>query len=152
MPKLELSAIPVVNRTGYPAVYAGPLAGRHFQRLGEAGGLTQFGVNLCRLKPGAASSQRHWHEKEDEFVVMLEGELVLVEEGGETIMRPGDCAAFKAGEPNGHHLVNRSGADGVFIVVGTHSPVDRAHYPDIDMLFTADAGGDRFTRKDGSPF
>lgn len=152
MPKLDLSAIPVRTGTGYPAEYAQPIAGRSAKRLGDAGGLTQFGVNLIILAPGAWASQRHWHEKEDEFVMVLSGELTMIENEGEILMRPGDCATHKAGVANGHHLVNRSTADASFLVVGTRSETERAHYPDIDMLFTADADGRRFTRKDGSPF
>lgn len=151
MPKLDLASIPEASGTGYPPEYAKAVAGRSFQRLGDAGGLTQFGVNVITLQPGAWSSQRHWHEQEDEFVMMLAGELVMIENEGETVMRPGDCAAYQAGVANGHHLVNRSTAPARFLVVGTKSDIDRAHYPDIDMLFTA-AAGDRFTRKDGTPF
>ncbi|MFL5033683.1 MAG: cupin domain-containing protein, partial [Microvirga sp.] len=113
MPKIDIAAIPVRERTGYPPPYAEAVKGRLFQALGDAAGLTQFGVNLVRLKPGAASSQRHWHENEDEFLIVLEGELVLVEDEGETILRAGDTAGFKAGVPNGHHLLNRTERDGV---------------------------------------
>lgn len=152
MPKLDLAAIEATFGSGYPAPYDEPCLGRSYQRLTQAAGLTQFGVNICRLKPGAWSSQRHWHENEDEFLMMIEGELVLIEDQGETIMRAGDCAAFPAGQRNGHHLVNRSGTDGAFLVVGTRAPKERAHYPDIDLAFHSDSTGRRFTRKDGTSY
>ena len=152
MTKLDLGAIPDRAGTGYPPEFAGIVDGRTYQRLGEAGGLTQFGVNVVTLQPGAASSQRHWHENEDEFALMLEGELILIENDGETIIRVGDCVAWPAGVPNGHHLVNRSTLPARFLVVGTKAPTERAHYPDIDLLFTADAKGRHFTRKNGTPF
>lgn len=152
MPKLDLAAVPALARTGYPAEFAGKLAGRAVKRLGDAGGLTQFGVNLVRLQPGAWASQRHWHEKEDEFVIIVSGELIMVEEDGETVMRAGDCATHKAGVANGHHLVNRSEADASFLVVGTRSGAERAHYPDIDLAFSQDENGSAFTRKDGTPY
>ncbi len=152
MPKLDLSAIPQRGGTSYPAPFAAAMQGRTYQRLGDAGVLTQFGVNICRLAPGAWSSQRHWHENEDEFVMMLSGELVLVEDDGEHPMCPGDCATFKAGVSNGHHLVNRSGAEAAFLVVGTRAGTEHAHYPDIDLAYAMDAAGRRFTRKDGRPY
>ena len=149
MPKLDLAAIERTNRTGYPPPYAEPMAKRWYRRLGPAGGLEDFGVSHVLLEPGGISSQRHWHEGEDEFLVMLEGEAVLVEDGGETVLRAGDCAAFPKGVANGHHLVNRSGAPCVFICVGKVAATD-CHYPDIDMHL--DAAGGRFTRKDGTPY
>jgi uncharacterized cupin superfamily protein len=149
MPKLDLEAIEQTNRTGYPAPYAAEMAGRHFRRLAPVSGLTDFGVSHVTLKPGGISSQRHWHEGEDEFVVILSGEALLVEEGTETMMRAGDCAAFPKGVPNGHHLVNRSGRDCIFIAVGRVAETD-CHYPDIDMHL--DAASSRFTHKDGTPY
>jgi len=150
MSKLDLNSIPVLSGTGYPEPFAGAVAGRSRQALGDAGGLTQFGVNLVELQPGAWSSQRHWHSHEDEFVSMVSGELVLVTYVGETVMRAGDCAAFPAGRPNGHHLVNRSGAPARFLAVGSRFAADRAVYPDIDMLY--DGASDTFTHKDGTPY
>lgn len=149
MPKLELEAIEQTNRTGYPPPYAGPMGLRWYRRLGPAAGLSDFGVSHVVLKPGGISSQRHWHEGEDEFVVMLEGEAVLVEQEKETAMRAGDCAAFPKGVANGHHFVNRSGADCVFIAIGKVVETD-CHYPDIDMHLDGASG--RFTRKDGSAY
>jgi uncharacterized cupin superfamily protein len=152
MPKIDIAAVPVKERTYYPAPFDAAVRGRSWQALGDAAGLTQFGVNLVRLKPGAASSQRHWHENEDEFLIVLEGELVLAEDEGETVLRAGDAAGFKAGVPNGHRLVNRSGRDGVFLVVGTRAPAERGHYPDIDLFYEKTADGGRFTNKAGEPF
>ncbi|MGB8621177.1 MAG: cupin domain-containing protein [Paracoccaceae bacterium] len=151
MPKLDLSQLPWRTGSGYPGRLAEAMAGRSSQRLGNAGGLTQFGVNLVRLAPGALSSLRHYHMQEDEFVMVTEGICTLIEDESETEMRPGDCAAFKAGVPNGHHLANRSDAPAAFLVVGTHAPEETAYYSDIDMMVKTDAAGSRFTRKDGSP-
>ena len=152
MPKIDIEAIPVRERTGYPPPYAAAVKGRLFQALGDAAGLTQFGVNLVRLRPGAASSQRHWHENEDEFLIVLEGELVLVEDEGETILRAGDAAGFKAGVPNGHCLLNRTERDGVFLVVGSRAAAERAHYSDVDLLYEATDGRVRYTNRAGEPF
>ena len=125
MPKLDLDTIPQTNATGYPPEYAAAVQGRWYRRLAPAGGLAQFGVSHVTLKPGAWSSQRHWHEDEDEFVVMLAGEAVLVDDAGEHVMRAGDCAAFPKGDGNGHVLQNRSDADCVFVAVGKPSDTDR---------------------------
>ena len=125
--------------------------GRARKRLGRAAGLTQFGVNICTLKSGAASSHRHWHENEDEFVYMLSGEAVLVEDGEETVLKAGDAAAWKAGIPNGHCLINRSDGDAVFIEVGTRAASERAHYPDVDLKAERDGSQARYTRRDGTP-
>jgi uncharacterized cupin superfamily protein len=149
MPKLDLEAIEQTNRTGYPAPYSAAMAGRHFRRLAPPSGLTDFGVSQVTLKPGGISSQRHWHEGEDEFVVILSGEALLVEEGRETMMRPGDCAAFPKGVPNGHHLVNRSAEDCIFVAVGKVAETD-CHYPDIDLHL--DSASSRFTHKNGTPY
>lgn len=152
MPKLDISAIPEKGGTGYPAEFAAVTHGRVRKRLGDAGGLTQFGVNLCRLQPGSGSSQRHWHHNEDEFIYMLAGEAVLIEDDGETVLKPGDAATFKAGVANGHCIVNRSNADALFLEVGTRAATEIAECPDIDMRAVKDADGMRFTRKDGSSF
>lgn len=149
MPKIDLDAIEQTNRTGYPIPYAAEMASRLYRRLAPATGLTDFGVSHVVLKPGSVSSQRHWHEGEDELVVMLWGEAVLVENEGETPMRPGDIAAFPKGVRNGHHLINRSASDCVFVAIGRPSATD-CHYPDIDMHLDAASGA--FTHKDGSPY
>jgi len=152
MPKIDVANLPVDSRTNYPAPFDQVVAGRSRKRLGNAVGLDQFGVNLTTLKQGAASALRHWHEKEDELIYMLEGEVVLVENGGETALKPGDAAGFKAGVPNGHHLVNKSGRDAVYLEIGTRSKYERAEYPDIDMLVVRDEQGMRYTHKDGKPY
>ena len=146
MPKLDLSAIEQTNRTGYPEPYASDVAGRFYRRLAPAAGLTDFGASHVTLRPGAMSSQRHWHEGEDELVVMLSGWAVLVEEAGETVIRAGEVAAFPKGVADGHHLVNRSGEDCVFVAIGRPAESD-CHYPDIDLHLGAGGG---YTHKDGS--
>jgi uncharacterized cupin superfamily protein len=151
MPKLNLAAVPTESGCNYPPPFDAPCLGSRWKRLGNAGGLTQFGVNLSRLPPGVWSSQRHWHSHEDELVYVLEGEVVLVDDDGETTLRPGDCATFKAGDPNGHHLINRSGRDAVVLEVGTRDPArDRCDYPDIDMV--ADPKIDAYLHRDGAPY
>jgi uncharacterized cupin superfamily protein len=149
MPKIHIAAIPESNSCGYPAPFHEIARGRFRKRLGDAGGLTQFGVNLCRLEPGSASSQRHWHENEDEMVYVLKGEVVLVEDGGETVLRPGDAATFKAGVPDGHHLVNRSAEDALFLEIGTRMPEEVAHYSDIDLVLRETDDGGHFTHRSG---
>jgi uncharacterized cupin superfamily protein len=150
MPKVDLSQIEQTNRCGYPAPYADDLAGRFFRRVGEATGLKDIGVSHCVLKPGAWSSQRHWHEGIDEFVVMLDGEAVLVEEDGETILRAGDCAVFRKDVPNGHHLVNRSDKDCAFLAFDCQYGEGDCHYPDADLHW--DMKGESYTHKDGTPY
>jgi len=147
MPKIDLAAIEQSNRTGYPAPFAAAVQGRWVRRLGGASGLADFGVSHVVLKPGAASSQRHWHEDEDEFVVMLSGQAVLVEDGGRMTMEAGDMAAFPKGEPNGHHLVNESDGDCTFLAFG-RVPAGDAHFPDIDLGWSRGA----YRHKDGSAF
>jgi uncharacterized cupin superfamily protein len=152
MPKIDISALPLQTGTGYPEPLREMVKGRERKALGDAGGLTQFGVNYTRLKPGAASAHRHWHETEDELVYVLEGELVLVENDGETILGPGDAAAFKAGVDNGHHLVNRSVRDALLLEIGTRSTHERCHYSDVDLAFISDESGNHYTRKSGEPY
>lgn len=147
MPKIDLAAIEQSNSTTYPPIFAAAVQGRWVRRLGRAAGLADFGVAHVVLKPGAASSQRHWHEDEDEFVVMLSGEAMLVDDSGRTPMRAGDMAVFPKGDPNGHHLINESDADCAFVAFGRTTASD-CHYPDID-LHLSKAG---FRHKDGSSF
>lgn len=150
MPKIDVAAVPSRKGTGYPQEFDKPCAERVRQRLGDAGGLTDFGVNLMRLPPGNWSSQRHWHSHEDEFVFLLEGELILIEDDGETLLRAGDCAAFAKGSGNGHHLINRSDAMAVYLEIGSRQPDDVTTCSDIDMMSTNADG--RFVHKDGTPY
>lgn len=150
MPKIDPDNAPQAHGTGYPDPHAEPCLARKRWRLGDVVGLTDFGVNLLRLPAGAWSSQRHWHGVEDEFICILEGEVVLVEDEGETLLRAGEFAGFKAGVKNGHHLVNRSDREVVVLEVGSRRPdADYGEYPDIDMRFDAGKG---FSHKDGAPY
>ena len=149
MPKLDLDSIPEANHTLYPAPFAAPMAKRWVRRLAVPAGLQDFGASHVTLRPGGISSQRHWHADEDELLVMIAGEAVLIEDEGETVLRPGDVAAFPKGVPNGHHLVNRSDSDCVFVAVGKPAAGD-CYYPDVDMHFEGATG--RFIRKDGSSY
>lgn len=150
MPKIDLALVPVKTGSLYPAPYDAMMEGRSSQRLGDAAGLTQFGVNIVTLQAGAVASLRHWHLKEDEFAIVLEGELVLVEDGGETPMRAGDSAAWKAGVANGHRFVNRSDRAARFLVVGTNFADEVATYSDVDFQLHRNHGQTRFTYRDGS--
>ncbi len=152
MPKIDIAKLRVYDGTDYPEPFRKVVAGRARKRLGLAAGLDQFGVNLTTLKPGAASALRHWHEKEDEFVYILEGEVVLIEDGGETVLKPGDAAGFKANNRNGHHLVNKSTQDAVYLEIGTRSKHERAEYPDVDLVAISDEKGERYTHKNGEPY
>ena len=149
--RIDTSQLPLSLGTFYPPPYDEPCRARERRRLGDAAGLTQFGVNLLRLKPGVWSSQRHWHTGQDEFVYVLSGEVVLVTDAGEEILKPGDCAGFKAGDKDGHHLQNRSNADAVLLEIGTRGNNDSGEYPDIDMAFKMGVPP-MFTRKDGTPY
>lgn len=154
MPRIDVAQAPSGKGTRYPAPFDVPCRERSWRRLGDAAGLTQFGVNLVLLPPGAWSSQRHWHSHEDEFVYVLRGELVLVTDAGEEVLRAGDCAGFPAGTRDGHCLQNRTATDAEFLVVGSRSDEDHGEYPDIDLKFTPGryAGGGGYCRKDGTPY
>ena len=152
MPKIDIAKVPVDSRTGYPEPFNSVIEGRSRKRLGIAAGLDQFGVNLTTLKPGAASALRHWHEREDELVYVLEGEVVLIEDEAETVLKPGEAAGFKANVRNGHHLVNKSNRDAVYLEIGTRSKHERAEYPDVDLLVIRDENGGRYLHKDGKPY
>lgn len=148
---IDPAKAPLRTSSIYPSPYAEMMAGRSSIRLGDAGGLTQFGANLVILAPGAMSSLRHWHEREDEFVMVTQGECVLVQDEGEYLMRAGDCAAFPAGSSNGHHFINRSDAEARFLVVGTKAKSEVAHYSDHDLKVEIEAGKPpRFAYRDGS--
>ncbi len=150
MPKIDLDAVESFTGSTYPEPYAAQMGGRAFQALGDAAGLTQFGVNLVTMPPGAISSLRHWHSGEDEFVWMVSGELVLLQDGGETVLRAGDAAAFKAGDPDGHHLRNRTEAGASFLVIGTRATSDTCTYPDVDLINRTDGARNWFTLRDGT--
>lgn len=148
MPKVALDAIPQLNRTNYPPPFDQAVAGRHSRRIAVACGLTDFGVSEITLEPGAWSSQRHWHDGEDEFLVMLDGEAVLVEDDGRTPLKSGELVAWPKGVPNGHHLINESDRQCRFVCVGGGTRT-WGEYSDIDMKFTADGS---YTHKDGTPY
>ena len=148
MPKIDLDSIPQSNATGYPDPFDQPVQGRWWRRLAPAAGLTLMGASHVVLKPGAWSSQRHWHRDEDELVVMIAGEAVLIEDAGETVMRAGDVVGWPAGATDGHHLVNRGDADCVFVAISAGNRDGSGEYSDIDMVFTADG----YAHKDGTPY
>lgn len=148
MPKLDIEAIPQSNATGYPPPFDAAVSGRWWRRLGPVGGLTEMGASHVVLKPGGWSSQRHWHDDEDELLVMLTGEAVLIEDGGRTVLRPGDICAWAKGVTDGHHLVNESEADCSFIAVSAGNKDGSGGYSDIDMMFDADG----YFHKDGTPY
>jgi len=151
MPKIEVSSVAEVKGSGYPVPFDEPCRKRSRRRLGDAGGLTQFGVNLLTLEPGAWSSQRHWHSAEDEFVYVISGEVVLVTDRGEESLKAGDCAAFPKNDGNGHHLMNKSGLPAILIEVGTRAPGDDfCRYPDIDLQI--DGRREAFEHRDGTPY
>ncbi len=150
MPKIDVEAIPPSSATTYPEPFASDMVGRSYRRLGPDAGLTRIGASLVEIAPGGISSQRHWHTGIDELVVMLEGEAVLVEEGGETLLRVGDIAAFAADTPDGHHLLNRSERPCRFLAVDNQGLAADCHYPDVDLHW--DAASARYRRKNGSPY
>jgi uncharacterized cupin superfamily protein len=156
MPKIDSDKVAKREGSSYPSPFDEPCSKRRVQRLGEAAGLTQFGANLVELPPGSWASQRHWHACEDEFVYVLAGALVLVEDEGETTLGPGDSAAWVAGVQNGHHLVNKSDAVARFLVVGSRNDADHGEYSDIDMVFGTNryAGQKQgaYRHKDGTPY
>lgn len=151
MPKVDLASLPIREGSIYPPPYDAEVAGRTSLRVGDAGGITQFGANIVMLEPGAKSSMRHWHVTEDEFAIVLSGELMLVEDAGETPMLPGDCAAFPANSGNGHCFVNRSDAPAQFLVVGTRGGDETAHYPDHGLRVDIRDGAVTFVHADGRP-
>jgi uncharacterized cupin superfamily protein len=146
--RIDPATLPVITGTLYPPPFDEPCLSRQRTKLGDVAGLAQFGVNLLRLPPGAWSSQRHWHEREDEFVYVLSGEVTLVTDSGAEVLRAGECAGFKAGDSNGHCLQNRSDRDAVALEIGSRIAGETAHYSDIDM--TAHAGS--YAHRDGTPY
>jgi len=152
MPKVDIAKVPVKSGTFYPAQFQAECKDRHKQAIGDAIGLTQFGVNITRIAPGQTSALRHWHEQEDEFIYMLEGELVLAENDGEVVLKAGDAAGFKAGSGVAHRLINRSNCDAVYFEVGTRAKTERVHYPDVDLELVRDEKGRRYQRRNGEPY
>lgn len=153
LPVLDPASVAPRSKSVYPTeALRAPLAGRAKRALGDALGLRNFGVNLVHLSPGAHSSERHWHERQDEFIYVLEGEVTLVTKAGARIIAPGTCAGFPAGKPDGHHLINRSNAVAVYLEVGDRLPGERVHYPDADLEGRASASATRFFHKDGTPY
>ena len=152
LPAFDPAAVPARTGSAYPEPFKSRVSSRRKQRLGDALGLRNFGVNLTTLPPGAVSALRHWHTHEDEFIYVVSGELVLVTNAGEQRLSSGMCAGFPAGKPDGHCLVNRSGMDAVYLEVGDRRPEDAVTYPDDDIAGRATPQGRHFTRKDGTPY
>ena len=151
-PALDPGEVKAIEGSSYPVRFRQPVAGRAKRRLGDALGLTHFGVNLTTIRPGAKSALRHWHSHEDEFIYLLEGELVLVTDDGEQVLTAGTCAGFPAGKPDGHCLVNRGDRDAVYLEVGGRDGRDDVAYPDDDLIARATPEGRQFTKKDGTPY
>ena len=152
MPKIDVKSVFERRGSAYPPPFDQIAKDRVRQRLGDAAGITQFGVNLLRLPPGVWSSQRHWHTKQDEFVYVVSGEVTLVTNDGEEILKAGECAGFKAGDDNGHHLQNRSNAEVLVLEVGTRNEGDSGPYSDIDMMVPPDGKPVLYVHKDGTPY
>jgi len=151
-PALDPESVPRRTGTLYPKQFQEPLAGRHKRVLGDALGLSHFGVNLVELGPGAWSAQRHWHSQEDEFVYVVSGELTLITDAGRQALRPGMVAGFPAGAADGHHLVNASEAPAAYLEIGDRGDNDKVIYPDIDMVLSPAPGGRAFFHNDGRPY
>lgn len=152
MPKIDLDNIQPTFGSNYPAEFQAEMQGRSSLRFSDAYGLSQFGANITILQPGAKSSLRHWHENQDEFVMIISGTATLLDDHGESELRPGDCAAFPAGDGNGHTILNKSIEEVRFLVVGSRTPTEVGWYSDVDMKVTMDEAGYCFTRKDGTPY
>lgn len=149
IPALDPRDVEPINGSGYPPEYKARVLPRQRRALGDALGLTKIGVNLTTLEPGKESSMRHWHTHEDEFVYVLEGELVLVTDAGEQVLAAGMCAGYPAGSTDAHHFVNRSAAVARFLEIGSRTDADVAHYPDDDLMWSVDDGGFHAAHKDG---
>lgn len=153
MPVINIENVPSQSGSRYPEPFASQVKGRHRRRLGDAIGLKHYGVNLVTLDPGFKSSMRHWHKVQDEFVYVLEGELVLVTNAGRQVLRAGMAAGFPAGDGDGHHLINESARPAVYLEVGDRLPGDGASYPDVDMASRQLPDGNWvFTHKNGDPY
>lgn len=152
LPAFAAAGVKEIGGSGYPSPYREKVAGRTKRKLGDAAGLTQFGVNLVVLPPGGFSSMRHWHKTEDEFVYVLSGELTLITDAGEQVLTAGDASGFPAGKEDGHHMINRSKSPATYLEVGTRVETDEVDYPDIDMKGADDGAGFKFFHKDGKPY
>ncbi|MDP6120990.1 MAG: cupin domain-containing protein [Rhodospirillales bacterium] len=152
LPAFDPMCVTAQSRSNYPASFQALVRGRHRRALGDAAGLNNFGVNLTRLEPGAASAQRHWHTLQDEFIYILEGEATLVTEAGEQTLTTGMAAGFPAGLADGHHLVNRGAGDLLYLEVGDRTAGDEVDYPDIDLKRGLLDGKGRFVHDDGTPY
>ncbi|HEX4532805.1 MAG TPA: cupin domain-containing protein [Rhizomicrobium sp.] len=150
MPKIDVKNLPQRKGSGYPAPFNERSRERTKQPLGDAAGLSDFGVNLTHLPPGEWSSQRHWHSKEDELIYVLSGEVTMITDDGEEVLRAGDCAAFPKNTPNGHHFINTGRETAIYLEVGTRSDDDVCTYPDVDMVIDSKIGW--YTHKDGQPY
>jgi uncharacterized cupin superfamily protein len=150
--RIDVAAIASIVGTLYPSPFDEPCRGRSRRKLGDVAGLTQFGVNLLRLAPGAWSSQRHWHTHSDEFIYVLSGEVMLAGDDGEELLRAGDAAGFKAGDTNGHCLRNRSDSDVLILEIGSRIAEDGGFYSDIDMIAPPEGTSARYARRDGTPY
>ncbi|MEM9542793.1 MAG: cupin domain-containing protein [Cyanobacteria bacterium P01_E01_bin.42] len=149
---IDPQAIPETSGTGYPDPFKSVVSGRYKKRLGKIAGLRNFGVNLVRLEPGSASSVRHWHSKQDEFIYVIEGEITLVTDAGEQVLTSGNAAGFPAGEANGHHFINRSDRDAIYLEIGDRTPEDNVTYPDNDLQAIMVENSWKFTHKSGEPY
>lgn len=152
LPALDPGAVPERTGSRYPAAFQGPETKRTKQALGDAVGLTHYGINLVRMPPGSWSSIRHWHANEDEFIFVLDGELVLVTDGGEQVLGPGAAAGFPAGRADGHHLINHGTATAVYLEVGDRSAEEVVTYPDSDLMLRRGPEGRVFTNRKGEPY
>jgi len=152
-PALDPRTVEAVVRSGYPEPYRSRVLPREKRRLGDALGLTRIGINHTTLPPGKESSMRHWHTLEDEFVYVLEGEVVLRTGGGEQLLSAGMCAGFPAGADDGHQLINRSARPAMYLEISNRDAADTAHYADadVDLAFSPPHAPGRFTRRDGTP-
>ena len=152
MPKIDLDKVPVNRRLVYPEPFLQATAGYSAQRLGDAAGLKKMGINRVVLPPHSRTALRHWHEVDDEFVIVMEGEVVLHDDSGETILYAGDCAGFKAGDPNGHAFHNHSDKSAVLFEIGTREPTEIARYPDDALRYEKRDGKHMFFHRDGTPY
>lgn len=151
-PVVDAAGVKTKTGTGYPAQFAEKCAKREKKMLGDLFDLTQFGVNLTTLPPGQWSALRHWHQQEDEFIYVVSGELILIDDDGEHTLAAGMCAGFPAGVQNGHHVVNNSDQPASFIEVGTRSVTEHAEYPDVDLIADKDENGFNFSNRKGEPY